>query len=62
MSFCLVSTLKVMKKNNIPLGNIATVATDRTPAMVSHYRRFATLLKEKVPNVYTVQFYINTIL
>lgn len=41
-------------ENNIPLSNITAVATDCAPAKAGRYRGFASLLKEKVPDVHTV--------
>ncbi|XP_051950665.1 zinc finger BED domain-containing protein 5-like [Xyrauchen texanus] len=40
--------------NSIPIANILACATDGAPAMVGRYRGFATLLKERVPQVLTV--------
>ena len=45
-----------LKKHNVPLGNITVMATKSAPAIVGHYRGFATLPKGKVPNVCTVHF------
>ncbi|XP_077093644.1 protein FAM200C-like [Siphateles boraxobius] len=41
-------------ENCIPIANILACATDGAPAMVGRYRGFATLLKERVPQVLTV--------
>lgn len=41
-------------ENSIPIANILACATDGAPAMVGRYRGFATLLKERVPQVLTV--------
>ncbi|KRZ73034.1 Zinc finger BED domain-containing protein 5 [Trichinella papuae] len=43
-----------LKKHNVPLRNITAMASDGALAMVCRYRRFATLLKETVPDVRTV--------
>ncbi|XP_064098766.1 protein FAM200C-like [Macrobrachium nipponense] len=41
------------EKHNIPFSNITAVDTDGSPAMVGWYRGFASLLKQKVPDVRT---------
>ena len=48
-----------LKKHNISFGNITAVTTNGTPAMIGHYRGFATLDNEKVPNVGTVYYVLH---
>ena len=43
-----------LRNKSIPLTNIIACATDGAPAMVGRYRGFASLLKEKIPNLFTV--------
>jgi len=43
-----------LQEQNISLEHSTAVATDGAPAMVSRYRGFATLLKQKVPHMVTV--------
>ena len=42
------------RNKSIPLTKIIACATDGAPAMVGRYRGFASLLKEKIPNLFTV--------
>ena len=43
-----------LNKMNVPIANITAVATNGAPAMIGHYRGFASLLKRKVPSVQTI--------
>ena len=43
-----------LRNKSIPLTNIIACATDGATAMVGRYRGFASLLKEKIPNLFTV--------
>lgn len=48
-----------LEKNNIPLTNIISCATDGAPSMVGRYRGFIAYLKKEVPNVICIHCVIH---
>lgn len=51
--------LAYLQDKSIPLTNIVACATDGAPAMVGRYRGFSSLLRQKLPHLFTVHCVIH---